>query len=83
MSELGDFLHSGYYESPLGYDNVDWFAGEVMKLEYYLTFYIKNTNKFIAMTKEEEEHYLNYNVFRFCEKDIYSSKVRDQGPLNV
>ena len=29
MSELEDVLESGFYESPLGYDNVDWFAKEV------------------------------------------------------
>ena len=33
ISELNDVLKSGYYESPLGYDNVDWFVKEVIKLE--------------------------------------------------
>ena len=33
ISELNDVLESGYYESPLGYDNVDWFVQEVIKLE--------------------------------------------------
>ena len=31
ISELNDVLKSGYYESPLGYDNVDWFVKEVIK----------------------------------------------------
>ena len=31
--ELDDVLKSGYYESALGYDNVDWFADEVIRLE--------------------------------------------------
>ena len=33
VSELDDFLKSGYYESPLGYDNVNWFVDEVIKTE--------------------------------------------------
>ena len=30
---MEDVLKSGYYESPLGYNNVDWFVIEVIKLE--------------------------------------------------
>ena len=26
VSEVEDILKSGYYDSPLGYDNVDWFV---------------------------------------------------------
>ena len=33
MSELEDVLESGYYESPLGSNNVDWFVNQVIKLE--------------------------------------------------
>ena len=33
ISELEDVLENGYYESPLGYNNVDWFVKEVVKLE--------------------------------------------------
>ena len=33
VPELEDVLKSGYYKSPLGYDNVDWFVDEVIKLE--------------------------------------------------
>ena len=33
ISELEDVLESGYYKSPLGYDNVDWYVKEVIKLE--------------------------------------------------
>ena len=43
ISELEDVLESGYYESPLGYDNVDWFVKEVIKLENKMAFYFKNT----------------------------------------
>ena len=31
--ELGDVLKNGYLKSPLGYNNVDWFVNQVIKLE--------------------------------------------------
>ena len=34
LSDLEDVLKSGYYESPLGYDNVDWFVEEVIKFDF-------------------------------------------------
>ena len=43
VSELDDVLQSGYYKSPLGYDNVDWLNDEVIKLENKMAFYFKNT----------------------------------------
>ena len=30
ISELEDVLESGYYESPLGYDNVNWFVDGII-----------------------------------------------------
>ena len=77
VSELEDVLKSDYYKSPLGYDNVDWFVDEVIKLENKMTFYFKNTKKEIIMTEENEEDYRNNNICRFCEKFIESDKVRD------
>ena len=77
ISELEDVLESGYYESPLGYDNVNWFVKEVIKLENKKAFYFKNTKKDIIMTKENEEDFKNKNFCRFCEKEILSDKVRD------
>ena len=77
ISELEDVLESGYYESPLGYDNVDWFVKEVIKLENKMAFYFKNTKKDIIMTQKNEEDYKNNNICRFCEKNIESDKVRD------
>ena len=68
-SELEDVLKSRHYESPLGYDNVDWFVDEVKKVENKMTFYFKNTNKDIIMTKENED-YKNNHICRFCEKKI-------------
>ena len=82
ISELNDVLKSGYYESPLGYDNVDWFVKEVIKLENKMAFYFKNTKKDIIMTQEDEEDYKNNNICRFCEKNIESDKIRDHCHLS-
>ena len=76
-SELEDVLQSGYHESPLGYDNVDWFVNEVIKLENKTAFYSENTKKDIIMTYEDEEDFRNNNISRFCEKNIECDKVRD------
>ena len=77
VSELENVLKSEYYKSPLGYDNVDWFVDEVIKLENKMAFYFKNTKKNIIMTDEDEEDYRNNNICRFCDKFIESDKVRD------
>ena len=76
VSELNDVLESGYYKSPLGYDNVDWFVNEVITLENKMAFYIKNTKKNIISTEEDEEDSENNNICRFCE-NIESDKIRD------
>ena len=39
LSELKVIFRSGYYESPLGYDFVEWFVEEVIKLENKMFFY--------------------------------------------
>ena len=78
LSELNDVLKSGYYESPLGYNHVDWFIKEIIKLENKMAFYFENTKKEIIMTKEDEEVFKNNNICRFCEKEILSDKVRDR-----
>ena len=44
-SEWTDILNSSYYEYPLGYDNVDWFVKEVIKLEKKWLFFIKKVRK--------------------------------------
>ena len=77
ISELEDVLESGYYESPLGYDNVDWFVKEVIELENKMAVFLKNTKKDIIMVQEDEEDYKNKNICRFCEKEIICDKVRD------
>ena len=77
ISELNDVLESGYYESPIGYDNVDWFVKEVIKSENKMAFYFKNTKKEFIMAKEDEEDFKNNYICRFCEKEVLSDKVRD------
>ena len=77
VSELNDVLKSEYYKSPLGYDNVDWFVDEVIKIENKMAFFFKNIKKDIDMTEEDEEEYKNNNICRFCEKNIESDKDRD------
>ena len=74
---MEDVLKSGYYESPLGYKNVDWFVNEVMKLENKMAFVFKGTKKDIFMTQEDTEDFENNNICRFCDKNIESDKVRD------
>ena len=75
--ELEGVLKSDYYKSPLGYNNVDWFVNEVVKIEKKMAFYFKNTKKDIIMTKEDEEDFKNNNVCGICVKSIDSDKIRD------
>ena len=77
ISELEDVLESGYYESPLGYNNVDWFVKEVIKIENKMAFYFKNTKEDVVMTDDDEEDFKNDNICRFCQREILSDKVRD------
>ena len=77
VSELEDVLKSDYYKSPLGYNNVDWFVDEIIKLENKKTLYFKNNKKDIIKTEEDEEDFSNNIICQFCEKNIESDKVRD------
>ena len=45
LNQNFNVLKSGYYHSPLGYENVEWFANEMIKLENKMTFYFKETKK--------------------------------------
>ena len=74
---MQDVSESGYYESPLGYDNVDWYVTQVLKLENKLAVSFKNTKEDIVMTEDDEEDFRDNNICRFCEKNIESDKVRD------
>ena len=75
--ELEDVLESGFYESPLGYDNQDWFVNDIIKLENKMVFYFKKTKKDIIIKQEDKEDFDN-NICRFCEKEMLSDKVHYQ-----
>ena len=77
IPELEDVLKSEFKKAPPGYEHVDWFVNEFLKLEHKLVFYFKNTKKDIIMTDEDEEDYRKNVNCRFCEKNIESDKVRD------
>ena len=47
ISELEDDLKSGYYESPLGYDIVEWFVKEDIKLEKKWLSILKTLRKIL------------------------------------
>ena len=47
VSEIDDVLKSGYNESPLGFDNLDWVLVEVIKLENKKAFYFKTLRKIL------------------------------------
>ena len=74
---MEDVLKSRYYKSALGYDIIDWFVDEVIKMENKMAFYSENVKKDIIMTEEGEEDYRNKKSCRFCEKNVESDKVRD------
>ena len=61
---MDDGLKNGYYKSPLGYINVDWFVDELIKLENKMAFYFENTNKDNIMTRENGESYKYNNICR-------------------
>ena len=75
--ELNVNLKSGFYESPLGNNNVDWFVEEVIKVEIKKSFCFKTDNQDIIMTQEDKEIFDKNNNFRFCEKEVNSDKIRD------
>ena len=74
---MDDVLKSGYYESLVTYDNLDWFVDETINLENKMVLYFKNTNKGNIMTENDEEIYRNNNICRLCEKERTVDKLRD------
>ena len=46
-----------------------------------MPLHLKNTEKDVIMTDEDEKHYENINNCRICGKEIYSDKLRDQSQL--
>ena len=77
-SELEDVLKGENYKIPLGYDNVDWFVKEVIKLKNKMSFHFNITNEDIIMTEKNEEDFKKNSICRFCGKELLTDKVRDQ-----
>ena len=63
--------------SLLGYDNVNWYVTEVIKFRKIWLSYLKNTEKDIVMTEDDEEDFKTNIVCRFCEKNKESDKISD------
>ena len=55
VSELKDFLQCGFIESPLGFDNIDWFLDEARKIENIKTFFSK---------KVQQKYYINWRRWK-------------------
>ena len=78
---MDDVLQGGYYESPSGYNNVDWFVDEIVKLESKMDFFFKNTEKDTITTHEDEEHFRRTANCRLCDKKVLVDKIRDRCDL--
>ena len=77
VSDLPSVLQSGYV-SNFGPNNVDWFVGEIIKLENKMNFHFKNTNVELNMLPEDEYNFENSDKCWFCELPFESTKVRDR-----
>ena len=77
VSELQDVLKTEYHKSPLGFENINWFVDEIIRLENKMNFWFKNTNKDIIMTEVNKQDFENNGICRYCEKYIKTDKLRD------
>ena len=68
VSELNIILKSGYYETPLGYDNVGRFVDKTIKKKKKLAFFFETSNKNIIAIDGDEDYYRLDNICRFCDK---------------
>ena len=78
MNDLNDVLQGGFCETLLSYDILDWFVNEVRKIDNYMGFFFKNTNKDMLLTEEDEQTFDHINICLSCETSIKPNKVRDQ-----
>ena len=72
---MNDVLESGYYESPLRYDNVDWFVKEVILLENKMTLYFKETKKDFIMSKKMKKILKTIIFVDFVKKKLFLIKL--------
>ena len=75
VAELSDVLINGYYKYPLGYDIVDWFVIEVMKLDDKMVFCFKKINKHITMSEEDGEQKKTLPFVDFVKKKYFVIKL--------
>ena len=77
ISELEDVLESDYFKSPIGYDNVDWFVNEVIKMKNKMAFFFKTPRK-ISLWKRKIKKIIEIIIIViFVKKNIEPDKVRD------
>ena len=74
-SELEDVLKNGYYKPPLGYEKVDWFVCEIIKLEIRMNFWFKNTMKNIIMTNEVKKMFRIKKFVNFVKNKLEIIKL--------
>ena len=75
VSELEDVLQSGYYKSPSGYDNVDWFVEEVIKLEKKWLSIFKTLRKISLRNKKMKKIIEMVTFVDFVKKKYYLIKL--------
>ena len=71
---MEDVLESGDYESFLGYDNVDWFVNDIIKLENKMAFFFKKTKKDIFMKQKIRKILIAIIFVDFVKKKFYLIK---------
>ena len=76
-SELEHVLQSTFYKYPLGYNNVDWFVDEVIKLEKNWLSFLKTLRK-ISLLQRKMRKIIEIIIFVDFVKKIISDKVRNQ-----
>ena len=76
VSELDGVWKSGYYESPLGYDKVDWFVNGVIGLESEMALCFTNTKEDEIMTNKMRNLIEQLTFVDFV-KNVFSGKIRD------
>ena len=79
------FFKSGFYGSPLEYENVHLSVEEAVKLENKMVFYFKNSKKNIKMIEEDDEEYRKKLFIDFVRKNLNLTKLEIivMGPLLI
>ena len=74
---MNDVLNGGSYSFPLGYDNVDWFVNEIIRIEKNCPSFLETLIE-ISLWQRKMKKNLKLLIFvHFVKKKIESDKVRD------